>query len=235
VKREDVVVVVGGKAHFSAALAVFGQHDADIREVLARRIRHREDAVLLLADMVGAFARQHRDVHRRHAAFVRQHIEHDLVTRGELPLVGKRLAGHQALDDIEVLVEAVALLPGILAIADELVRQVPGADAEHETSAAHHVDHRVGLGDAPRVVEGEDRDRGPEADALGALRKRGQHHRRIGHHAVLVEMVLGAKERVETQALGELAGADHLVVELRHRARKARVVVVDRKDRVAHL
>ena len=94
---------------------------------------------------------------------------------------------------------------GSLAVADELVRQVPGADAEHETPAAHHVDHGVGLGDAARVVEGEDRDRGAEPDSLRALRERRQHDRGVGHHAVFVEVVLGAEEGVEAQPLGDLA------------------------------
>ncbi len=165
---------------------------------------------------------------------MRQHVEHHLLARGELPLVRERLAAHQALDDIEVLVEAVALLLGFLAVPDEFVREVARADAEHESPAAHHVDHGVGLGDAARVVEREDRDRGAEADVLCALRKRRQHDRGVGHHAVLVEVVLGAEEGVEAQPLRELARTDDLVIELRHGAREPRVVVVHREQRVAH-
>src|SRR5262249_19231769 len=60
------------------------------------------------------------------------------------------------------------------------------------------------------------------------------HHRRIGDDAVFVEMMLGAEEGVVAERLGELRLAHHLAVKLRHRARQARMVIVDRKDRVAH-
>jgi hypothetical protein len=83
-------------------------------------------------------------------------------------------------------------------------------------------------------VEAEDRDGGSEPDAFGALSERRKNHRRIGHHAVLVEVMLGAEERVVTELFGELALAHHLGVELGNGARKPRVMVVDRKDREPH-
>src|SRR5207248_8132164 len=97
-----------------------------------------------------------------------------LVAGGELSLVGQRLARHQPLDDVEVLVEAIALLLSLLAVADELMREVTGPHAEHQPAAAHCVDHRVRLGDAPRVMKGEDRNR--RAQAISILTFRSEEH-----------------------------------------------------------
>ena len=182
--------------------------------------------------MVGRFAREHRDIDRRHASLVRQHVKHRFFRRRELSAVGDGLPREQALDERQVLIEALALLFRVLPVANELVREIARADPEDQPSAAQRVDHRVALGDAARIVEGKDRDRATEADALAALCKRREHDRRIGHHAVLVEMVLGAEERVVTELLRELALAHHLRVELRHRPRKARMVVVLRENRI---
>jgi hypothetical protein len=166
---------------------------------------------------------------------VRPHVEHHLFALRELPGIRERLAGHEPLHEVEVFVEAVALLLWIAVVADELVREVARADAVHQAPAAHHVQHRVGLGQASRIVEGQDRDRRAQPDAPGALRQRRQHDGRIGHHAVFVEVMLGAEEGVVAQALGELALAHDLLIQLRDAPRQLRVVVVDGKQGIAHL
>src|SRR5205823_11176342 len=117
----------------------------DVAEVFARRVRYREDAVALLANVIRAIARQDRDIDRRHATLVRKDVEQNLLARGEAALVSERLAAHQALHDVERLVEAVALLLRLDAVADELMREIPGADAKNQAAAAHHIEHRIGL------------------------------------------------------------------------------------------
>ena len=59
----------------------------------------------------------------------------------------------------------------------------------------------------------------PRRMRLVRCAQRRQHHRRIGHHAVFVEMMLGAEERVVAERLGQLALAHHLLVELGNGAR----------------
>jgi hypothetical protein len=179
--------------------------------------------------VIRGLARQHRDVDRRQLALVRQHVEDDLLALGEPALVGEAFSRHEPLHEGEVLVEAVAFLLGIGVVADEFVREIARAHAEDEPPARHHVDHRIGLGDAARIVEGEDRDGGAEPDHLRALRQRREHHRRIRDHAIFVEMMLGAEEGVVAERLGQLRMAHHLAVELGHRARQARMMIVDRE------
>ena len=161
---------------------------------------------------------------------MRPDVEHHFLALRERSLVGERLPRHQPRQDIEVLVEAVALFLGVAVVADELVREIARTDAEHQAPAAHQVEHRVGLGEAARIVEGEDRDRCAQANALGALRQCRQHDRRIGHHPVFMEMVLGTEESVVSQVLGHLAVAHHLAIQFGDGARQMRVVVVYREQ-----
>ena len=148
-----------------------------------------------------------------------------------LPLKEEPLAGQRTLQDGEVFVEAVALLGGIDLVAGELVLEIAGADAEHDAAAGQHVDHRVALRHGQRIVEGQDRDCGAQAQPLRALRQRRQHHRRVGDRAVFMEMVLGDEERVVAEAIRQLRLCDHLLIELRQRAGSGRIMVLDGKDR----
>jgi hypothetical protein len=113
------------------------------------------------------------------------------------------------------------------------MRQVARANAEHEPAPAQEIDHRVSLGNAPRVVKGKDGDGGAYPDAGGPLGNGGEHDRGIRDHAVLMEVMLGAEKGVVAQPFGHFALVQYLVIQLRHGARPAGVMVVDREERQA--
>ena len=164
----------------------------------------------------------------------RRDVELHAVHPVEAPRVVDPLAPHRAEHERERLVEAVALLRRVDAVAGELVCEVAAADAEVEPAARQAVDHRVRLGDLERVVEGQDAHRHAEADAAGPGGDGREEHRGIRAGAVLVEVVLGHPEGAEAQLLGRNGLLDHLVVELIDAAWEVEIVVEDREDAEVH-
>jgi hypothetical protein len=86
-------------------------------------------------------------------------------------------------------------------VAAELVRLVTATDAEVDTAAAHDVEERELLGDADRVVKGEDDDPGAEPHPLGQRHEGGQHERGGDAVAVLREVMLRGPDRIEAVVL----------------------------------
>ena len=78
----------------------------------------------------------------------------------------------------------------------------------------HRVDGGEALEHADRVVGAEHRHRGPEADAFGASRDRGEHRLGRGHGEV-VAVVFADAEEVEAEAVGEHGLVDDVADHLR--------------------
>lgn len=128
---------------------------------------------------------------------------------------------------------AVGLLGGLGVAAEvladlERIRAAP--EAHFQAATAHLVEHADLLGDSYRRVERQRVDHRPEAQVAGALRDRGQEHRRRGRHARGREMVLGA---VVGGKAGAVIGLDHaqaLFIEIGER-QVALVDVIEHAER----
>ena len=112
--------------------------------------------------------------------------------------------------------EQVELLLEQLLVAFERVpeqRERLGERAAPEDHLGAPVRHRVDRGEAlehaDRVVGAEHRDRGPEADPLGASGDGGQHHLGRGDREV-VAVVFADAEEVEAEVVGQHRLVDHV-------------------------
>ena len=85
-----------------------------------------------------------------------------------------------------------------------LVDHLPASHAEVQPPVAESVQHRRLLGDEHRVLEGQNADPGPNADALGAAGGVEAHGHRRRHDAVAGEVVFGQPYRIVAQLLGVL-------------------------------
>ena len=101
-----------------------------------------------------------------------------------------------------------------LSANDDLERRVfaavvAAAGGEIDAAAAEQIERRPLLGDADRMVQRRDVDRGREPDVLGARGDVGQHQLGRGQHAERVEMMLADPGRVHAELVGvERLGGD---------------------------
>jgi hypothetical protein len=130
--------------------------------------------------------------------------EAGLADREEASLVGKPLLGPRPQHDVHRLVEALAVLLLGDVIAAELGGAVAAAHADVEPPLGDDVDQRELLGQAQRVVEGEDRGGEPDAHAACAGGGGGGEAGRIDGEAVVDEVMLGEPDLVEAELLRPL-------------------------------
>ena len=141
--------------------------------------------------------------------------------------------------------------PGLLHRLDAFLDQAPAIlqlDAEHaelrgEVAAGHghlgaaaadDVEYREVLGDADRVVEGQDQRLHADAHALRARGRGGRQHQWRGQVAVVVAVVLGQHQRAEAVAISPgdlLQGGGVELLDARTGLRRAHVVL---QDEIAH-
>ncbi len=163
--------------------------------------------------------------HRAHpqlgAARQRREIALD---REVLAGVIERLAGPQALQDLDRLLEARHLRLRVEPEEVELRGEVAQADAELEPAVGEHVDHRRVLGDVHRVLEREQVHRGADVDALGERRERAQRCPRRGQIGVGHHVVLGHEQAVPARCLRRLAGGEDLLPALADVRRLGRIL-----------
>jgi hypothetical protein len=236
VEAEDVVLEPMRRrrgAGLRPAATELADQRRQLIEMVDRCVGDGEQPLPLAADDVSPFLAQRRDVDR-HLRLHRQHVDRDAVQRGELAAVRHPLAREQPLDEIEALLETLALFLGVDRIAGELVLQIAGPDAQHQPPVGERVEHRVVLGDRLRIMEGERRDGGAEPQPRRALCQRRQDHRRVRHDPVSVEMVLGAEEHLVSEPVGELGLLEELTIERGDAAPAIGVMVLDREDRQLH-
>jgi hypothetical protein len=150
-------------------------------------------------DRVGADA-DHVD--RRMRLLQRLGDDPDLGNGEVAALEGEPLLRPRPDHDLQRLLEALAALDLGDAIALELDGPVASPDAHVQPPAAQDVHHRQLLGEADRVVEGQDGRGEPDADVARAHGRGGGQHRRRDRQAVLDEVVLGQPDAVEPQLLG---------------------------------
>src|SRR5207249_6485486 len=125
--------------------------------------------------------------------------------REEAPLVRERLRLRPRLgDDLHRLLEAVAVLLLWHVVAAELRRAIAAAEPDLQPAARDDVHERRLLGQAQRMMEGQDRRRQP--DAYPPRPGGGDGGERAGVHreAVVDEVVLGEPDLVEAQLLRPL-------------------------------
>ena len=117
-------------------------------------------------------------------------------------------------------------VPPTMPLDRHLKRRVPvldqggeGAVGEQRLEAVEilaPVPFRDLLGHAHGVVPGQHHDHRPEPHRAGAAREVGQELRRVRHHVVAREVVLGGPDRAETARFGLVGqrepAADHVVV-----------------------
>ena len=117
-------------------------------------------------------------------------------------------------DDFERLIHQARAMAAVDAEALELLDAVAEADAEVEASIAEDIDGGGVLGDADRVVQGQQQDPGADPDARGEARDRGGDGQHGGGVAVVDEVVLGDPDVVVAKRFGELDLVEQFVVEL---------------------
>src|SRR5262249_1908147 len=121
------------------------------------------------------------------------------------PSVARNAAGLEPLDEgLGVLGEALARFTHGGAEAGELDAPEPAADAEDHAAIRQVVEHAHLFGDAHRIVPRQHHHHGAELHPRGARRHVGEKLRHVGAHGVVVEMVLGAPDRIEAERLGEI-------------------------------
>ncbi len=97
----------------------------------------------------------------------------------------------------------------------ELARDRAAADAELEPPTREHVGRGRLLGAAQRMLEGQERDCGPDADAPGALGDHRHHHERVRQQRErATEVQLGQPRHVEAELVGARGQVEDLGVAL---------------------
>ncbi len=128
-----------------------------------------------------------------------------------LALVAEEIPAEGQVEDVAELVGHFEILGDVGAEPLEFVGLVPGADAEHQSAIRQCVGRGDFCGEPGRVVQGQDHDRGAEADLFGDRGAMRHHHQWRGTQAVVREMVLGepgdrVAERVgQPRLLGDFA------------------------------
>ena len=130
-------------------------------------------------------------------------------------MVGERLAGPGEAGDLDQLFRPrPALLPRDAERA-KLVAPVAEAEAELQPSSAQLVDERGVLGEADRVVEGCEQDRGAEPDRRRLRGDRGQKREDRREISLVGHVVLRDLHRLEAGGLGPDDLSECLAVQLR--------------------
>ena len=158
--------------------------------------------------------RRHR--HLGEGPLVRPQLQPGLDELEPVRLHGDRLAGQQEEDGLERLLHHVALVGGVDAHHEGVGGQGARADAEHDAAACQVVEQHHAVGQHERVVVGQRRDAGAEADVLGALRRGGDEDLGRGDDLVPGGVVLAEPGLVEAERVEVL---DQLQVALERQRR----------------
>ena len=121
-------------------------------------------------------------------------------------------AGLERVDDHgRGLVEAAARFVHAQPEGRELAPRQAASEAQPQPALAQHVEHGGVLGDAQRIVPGQDHRRRADVD-VRAERGEMRHQREVvGHERVVVEVMLGRPQAIEAQVGGEPRQPDLLV------------------------
>ena len=121
-------------------------------------------------------------------------------------------AGLERVDDHgRGLVEAAAQFVHAQAEGRELAPRQAAAQAEPQPALAQHVEHGGVLGDAQRIVPGQDHRRRADVDVRAERREMRHQREVVGHERVVVEVMLGRPQAVEAEIGGEPRQPDLLV------------------------
>ena len=123
-------------------------------------------------------------------------------------LVGDLLAGEEAEDDAEALIEAGTELGGVEAKLGRIGGGGAGAHAEHHASTGELVEEEDALGDHVGVVVAEGEDAGAELDGLGLLGDVGDEDLGAGDGLPAAGVVLADEDLVVAKFVEPLDGAD---------------------------
>ncbi len=173
--------------------------------------RARVDRQPQLRDVGEALRRVHRDPDGRVRALERLRHHREVLDLVEPPVVAEAVLRPGQADDVEALGEAGAVLSDRDPEAVELGGN--GAAAHPELEAAAREDVRGGrlLRAGERLVQRQQRHRGADANALGALGDRGHRHERGGQQGEGgAEVDLGEPGHVEPERVGERGQLEHL-------------------------
>ena len=201
--------------------------DVGVQRIFRERLRMVQQHVVVFVDP-GArrFGRDEAESQRAHAPFaglgdgldvgagdperrvrLLQRLR-DHVARGEIVILAVEfpiLAGEHRHDGLHRLLPALALVAHPDGEGMELGRPRRLTHAELDAAAGDQIERGDALGDALRLVGGELHDAVAEADALGALARRGEEH--LGRRAMgifLEEMMLDRPDIVVAELVGEL-------------------------------
>ena len=140
-----------------------------------------------------------RHGHLGEGALVGPQLQAGLDQLEPVRLHGDRLAGQQLQDGLERLLHHVALLGRVDAHHEGVGGQGARADAEHDAAPGQVVEQHHAVGQHERVVVGQRRDAGAEADVLGALRGGGDEDLGRGDDLVAGGVVLAEPGLVEAE------------------------------------
>ena len=121
-------------------------------------------------------------------------------------------AGLERVDDHgRGLVEAAARFVHAQAEGGELAPRQATAEAQPQPALAQQVEHGGVLGDAQRIVPGQDHRRRADIDVRAERREMRHQREVVGHERVVVEVMLGRPQAIEAEVGGEPRQPDLLV------------------------
>ena len=168
-----------------------------------------------IADVRETLRRVNGDADRGVGPLQRLGHHGDILHVMESAAIAEALLRPRQTDDLERLVEACAVLGHGHTEAVELAGDRAPAHSEFQTPTGEQVGRGRLLGAAQRMVEGEQGDGGPDADALRALGdQRHQHERSRQERERAAEVQLRQPGHVEAQRVGERDEIEHLGVAL---------------------
>ena len=182
---------------------------------------HRDEPGAVAAGQLGA--RRRHAGHQGHVEVaVGTHLEHGVVAREPVGLLGHGLTGEEPHHDVEGLLHAGPLVVGFDAEHGGVGGELAGAGAEHHAAPGEVVEHDDAVGQHERVVVGERVDPGAELDVAGALGGRGDEHLGAGDELRAGRVVLADPRLVVAEAVEQ---GDQVEVSLqRQRGVHARLV-----------
>ena len=206
----DGLAVLGGGGLREAPLRRQG-----VQTFLGQR-PDRDDADAVLAGQRHARGADLGGDRERHVLLQRQQLQGGVLQREPVGLDGQALAAHQAADDADGLVLAVAqqhrIDPERVGVGGQRAR--PGA--EDHPPAGHVVELHHPLRHVERMVIGQRDDPGGELDALRPFARRGQEHLGRADHLPAAGMMLAAPELVVPELVQVLDEVE-IAAELQHR------------------
>ena len=190
----DHLAVLGGGGLREAPLRRQG-----VQAFLGQRA-DRDDADAVLAGQRHARRADLRGDRERHVLLQRQQLQRGVLQREPVGRDGQALAAHQAADDADGLVLAVAQQHRVDAEGVGVRRQRARPGAEDHAPAGHVVELHHPLRHVVGMVIGQGDDAGGELDALRALARRGEEHLGRADHLPAAGVVLAAPELVVARA-----------------------------------